>query len=156
MKWPRMKSMENWYCPCTQQDETRRYTQFPWYTIFKCPWFQIRKVRGCGNDIGYPSEKSSHYSDVIMSLMASQITKFTIVYSTVYSGAEQRKRQRIEFPSQRASNVANVSFWWCHHVKSREAMFVQSINFIYQIVLKICTELDSDTADLYANFWNDL
>ena len=226
MKWPRMISMENWYCSCTQQDETRRYTQFPWYTIFKCPWFQtwwrhqmetfsallalcagnspvlvnsphkgqwrgalmfslicvrindwvnnreagdlrrhkghydvsvmICKIRGCDNDIGYPSEKSSHYSDVVMSPMACQITKFTSVYSTVYSGAEQRKRQRIEFPSQRASNEANVSIWWRHHVKFREAMFVQSINFSCQIVLKICTGLDSDTADLYANFWNDI
>ena len=35
----------------------------------------------------------SHYSDVIMSPMASQITSLTIVYSTVYSGAGQRKHQ---------------------------------------------------------------
>ena len=34
-----------------------------------------------------------HYNDVIMSAMASQITSFTIVYSTVYSGADQRKHQ---------------------------------------------------------------
>ena len=35
-----------------------------------------------------------HYSDVIMSVMASQITSVMIVYSTVYSGAVQRKHQR--------------------------------------------------------------
>ena len=35
-----------------------------------------------------------HYSYVIMSAMASQITSLTIVYSTVYSGADQRKHQR--------------------------------------------------------------
>ena len=34
-----------------------------------------------------------HYSDVIMKLMASQITSLTIVCSTVYSGADQRKHQ---------------------------------------------------------------
>ena len=34
-----------------------------------------------------------HYSDVIMSTIASSITSFTIVYSTVYSGADQRKHQ---------------------------------------------------------------
>ena len=34
-----------------------------------------------------------HYIDVIMSAMASQITSFTIVYSTVYSGVDQRKHQ---------------------------------------------------------------
>ena len=35
----------------------------------------------------------NHYNGVIMSAMASQITSFTIVYSTVYSGVDQRKRQ---------------------------------------------------------------
>ena len=34
-----------------------------------------------------------HYSDVIMGVMASQITSLTIVHSTVYSGADQRKYQ---------------------------------------------------------------
>ena len=34
-----------------------------------------------------------HYSEVIMGAMASQITGISIVYSTVCSGAEQRKRQ---------------------------------------------------------------
>ena len=35
----------------------------------------------------------SHYNDVIMSTMASQNTSLTIVYSTIYSGADQRKHQ---------------------------------------------------------------
>ena len=34
-----------------------------------------------------------HYSDVIMSVMASQITSLTIVSSTIYSGTDQRKQQ---------------------------------------------------------------
>ena len=34
-----------------------------------------------------------YYTDVIMGAMASQITSLTIVYSTVYSGADQRKYQ---------------------------------------------------------------
>ena len=34
-----------------------------------------------------------HYSDVIMDVMASQITSLNIVYSTVYSGADIRKHQ---------------------------------------------------------------
>ena len=36
---------------------------------------------------------NNHYNDVTMSTMASQITSLTIVYSTVYSGADQRKHQ---------------------------------------------------------------
>ena len=34
-----------------------------------------------------------HYNDVIMGAIASQITSLTNVYSTVYSGADQRKHQ---------------------------------------------------------------
>ena len=36
---------------------------------------------------------NDHYSDVIMAAAAYQITSLTIVYSTVYSGADQRKHQ---------------------------------------------------------------
>ena len=35
----------------------------------------------------------THYSDVIMGTVASQITSLTIVYSTVYSGTDQEKQQ---------------------------------------------------------------
>ena len=73
-----------------------------------------------------------HYSDVLIGTMASQITSLTIVYSTVYSGTDQRKEQSStshvtglcvvnspvtgEFPAQRASNAENVSISWRHHV----------------------------------------
>ena len=36
---------------------------------------------------------STHYRDVLMGAMASQITSLTMVYWTVYSGADQRKHQ---------------------------------------------------------------
>ena len=35
----------------------------------------------------------SHYCSVIMGAMVSQITSLTTIYSTVYSGADQRKHQ---------------------------------------------------------------
>ena len=35
----------------------------------------------------------NHYSDVIMCVIMSQITSRTLVYSTVYSGADRRKHQ---------------------------------------------------------------
>ena len=42
----------------------------------------------------FPKNKfSTHYTDVIMSTMASQITGLTIVCSTFYSCADQRKHQ---------------------------------------------------------------
>ena len=34
-----------------------------------------------------------HYCDVIMNTMASQITSLTVIYSTVYSGADKREHQ---------------------------------------------------------------
>ena len=37
--------------------------------------------------------RKSHYCDVIMGAMVSQITRLTIVYATVYSDADQRKHQ---------------------------------------------------------------
>ena len=70
---------------------------------------------------------ANHYSDVKMGAIASQITRLTIVYSTVYSDADQRKHLRAtglcagnspgtgEFPAQMASNAENVSIWWRHH-----------------------------------------
>ena len=36
---------------------------------------------------------SYHYNDVMISMMASQITSLTIVYSTIYSGADQKRHQ---------------------------------------------------------------
>ena len=65
-----------------------------------------------------------------MGAMASQITSLTIVYSTVYSGADKKNPSKLrvtglcagnspgtgEFPAQMASNAENVSIWWRHHV----------------------------------------
>ena len=39
------------------------------------------------------NDRVHHYDDVIMSAMASQITSLTFVYSSAYSGADQRKHQ---------------------------------------------------------------
>ena len=46
-----------------------------------------------------------HYTDVIMGAIASQITSLTIVYSTVYSDADQRKHQ----------SSASLAFVWGIH-----------------------------------------
>ena len=46
-----------------------------------------------------------HYNDVIMNAIASQITSLTIVYSTLYSYADQRKHQ----------NSASLAFVWGIH-----------------------------------------
>ena len=60
-----------------------------------------------------------------MGAIATQITSLTVVYSTVYSDADQGKYQSSaslafvsgtgEFPAQMASNAENVSIWWRYH-----------------------------------------
>ena len=48
----------------------------------------------CDMEIPPESDESSdHYTDVMMTIMASQITSLTVVYSTVYSDADQIKHQ---------------------------------------------------------------
>ena len=67
-----------------------------------------------------------HYNDIIMGTIVSQITCFMIVYSTVYSDADQRKYQssvslafvRGIHRAQMASNAENVSIWWPHHAST--------------------------------------
>ena len=49
--------------------------------------------------------KRSHYDDVRMVAMPSQITSLTIVYSTVYPGADQSKHQ----------SSASLDFVWGIH-----------------------------------------
>ena len=49
----------------------------------------LRHVQNCGRSTkGHSSAVTTHYGDVKMGTMASQITSLTIVYSTVYSGAD--------------------------------------------------------------------
>ena len=49
--------------------------------------------------------RTMHYDDVTMGTIASQITNLTIVYSTLYSGADQSKHQR----------PASLAFVWGIH-----------------------------------------
>ena len=62
-------------------------------------------------------QRVPHYIDVIMTPLASQISSLVVVYSIVYSGADQSGEftGTGEFPAQRASNAENGSIWWRHH-----------------------------------------
>ena len=94
-------------------------------------WCNSPKISSSRADDTCPlaADIASHYDDVTMRLMASQSTSLTIVYSTVYSGADKKKTSKLrvtglcagnspgtgEFPAQMASNAENVSIWWRHH-----------------------------------------
>ena len=81
----------------------------------------------------------------MMGAMASRITSLTIVYSTVYSGADNKKPSKFrftglcavnspetgEFPAQRASNAENISIWWCHHVPQIFNLLIRIFHFGY-------------------------
>ena len=84
-----------------------------------------------------------------MGAIASQITSFRIVYSTVYSGADQRKHQSSaslafvrgihrtgEFPAQMASNAENVSIWWRHHVGLNNSWMIHHVAFMENVGLR--------------------
>ena len=65
-------------------------------------WWPVdtpQKGKWCGKRLhviksSWSTDWTTHYDDVMMSVMASPITSLAIVYSTVYSGADQRKHQR--------------------------------------------------------------
>ena len=57
------------------------------------------------HDMGTFSTSLAHYDDVIMSTIASQITSLAIVYSTIYSRADQSKLQ----------SSASLAFVWGIH-----------------------------------------
>ena len=72
----------------------------PFNMATKSSWFTMAIP-----EFVYVVRRQIHYNDIIMGAMASQITSLTIVYSTVYSGAGQRKHQ----------NSASMAFLrWFH------------------------------------------
>ena len=77
-----------WILICLQKVEAAQYDSYFLWTFpqlfMSCNWYII-----CLQSI----VDLLQYNDVIMSAMASQITSLAIIYSTVYSGADQRKHQ---------------------------------------------------------------
>ena len=110
-----------------------------------CIWAQwtffLLKITGFDGIIWLSPLHFYHYSEVIMGVMAAQIISPTIVYSTVYSGANQRRQQCSaslalvtgEFPAQIAIDPENVSIGWRHHgfnyIQTRYEYFTWSAKF---------------------------
>ena len=90
-----------------------------------------RGSSGRKTDLEGRYHSSSHYNDVIISAMASQITSLTIVYSTVYSGVDQGKHQ----------SSASLAFVWGIHrwpVNSRHKGSVTRKMFPFEIMGSWC------------------
>ena len=84
-----------------------------------------------------------------MGAIASLITRLTIVYSTVYSDADQRKHQSsarlaiewgIHYPAQMASNAENVSILWRHHGGMKLSLEMSSMNSVRLVRRKQVSE----------------
>ena len=86
--WPHEPCYQGYWSLNTMADIFQRTfsNAFPWLTVSMT--FQF-KYHSCL----FLLVQLTHYSDVIMGAMASQITRLTIVYSTVYSGTDQRKHK---------------------------------------------------------------
>ena len=96
--------------------------------LYNCP--SGRETTGgflsqrASNAVRFHAVHQSHYNDIIMSAMASQITRLTIVYSTVYSRRRSKKASKLrvigrcdgnspvtgEFPAQKVSNAEMFPF----------------------------------------------
>ena len=81
-------------------------------TTYLFQWSDLHQTSHLISDPHWPSttpfhmdKSSGHYTDVIMTTIASQITSLTVVYSTVYSDADQSKHQ----------SSASLAFVWGIH-----------------------------------------
>ena len=106
------------------RDKLPQVTELPLVRVFQSATAQMGKRS--------PGLLFLHYIDVIMGTIASQITSLTIVYSTVYSDADQRKyqssaslafvrgihRRPVNSPHKWPVTRKMFPFWWRHHVIS--------------------------------------
>ena len=79
-------------------------TAFHWLDFFADEYCKARYTKHLALNHA-ASINEYYYDDVIMTTLASQITSFTVVYSTVHSDADQRKHQ----------SSASLAFVWGIH-----------------------------------------
>ena len=114
-----------WRGKCSRHFRRMRNQQF--YVSGKRPMatnFRHRRTQSSWD------QECSHYSDVIMNTMTSQIIGISIVCSTFCSGVDKKtetSKLRVtglckgkssvagEFPAQKVSNAENISIWWRHY-----------------------------------------
>ena len=104
-----------WYLLLVSRARTSNYIPQYLLDVITCPcletclWHTTPQISvGCGAFCKHTYEYAAmsgnsgdqnHYDDVIMGAIASQITNLTIVYSIVYSDADQRKHQSSASPA---------------------------------------------------------
>ena len=81
-----------------------------------------------------------HYNDVIMGAMVSQITSLAIVFSTVYSGSDQRKHQSSFVKGTHRGPVISPHKWPVTRKRHHCGNVLASANIIS--ILGICARLN--------------
>ena len=90
MKWFKYNFAETKYTTLSVQFSLMKPVWISKHQQLLIPWQRIYQLLlSCSHE----KKISNHYNDVIMSAMVAPITSLTIVYSTVNSGADQRKHQ---------------------------------------------------------------
>ena len=96
------------------------------------------------------SLQSDHYNDVIMSLIASQITSLTIVYSTVYSSADQRKHQSSASPAfVRVIHRGPVNYPHKGPVTRKMFLFDDVIMSVFHFLVQIDNQLHTNQIAIF-------
>ena len=95
---PRITAVKNMRWSYSKLRKVSFLFHYLWFTVID----ELKRSRSCfafcSVQINHQrSEKQPvtfcHYNDIIMGTMVSQITSLAIVYSTVYSGTDERKHQ---------------------------------------------------------------
>ena len=95
-----------WLYECTLRMWECGWVGMAYWCFMGFLWSWYTAVKNCTQAVGHKSNgESLHYNDVTMGAMASQTTSLAIVYSTEYSGADQRKHQ----------SSASLAFVWGTH-----------------------------------------
>ena len=117
-----------WHKPCR--------TFHPWCLCIKTRCLYVSDVSFtlCAYDLSLNGARALHYSDVIMSAIASQMTGVSIVFSIVPSGADKRKHQS-------SASLGFVSRFHSHKGSVTRKMFP----FVYVI-------MNRNSADHLASF----
>ena len=143
----------------TKETRTNHYPTFRphkmefvwWNTLKWCNWGRLHHL----------NHDKYHYNNVIMGLMASQITSLTIVYSKVHYRSKKTSKLRVtglcagnspatgEFPAQKASNAEHVPIWWRHH----DITAVYPMKYVHGfVVLCFVAVISSGLVDSYDIF----
>ena len=107
---------------------------------------------------------SHHYSDAVMSVMSSQITGISIVYSTVCPGADQRThlwsaslafvsgihRSPVNSPHKGpVTRSIDVSIWWRHHDERLFLLLQLHVSMESDLVTEYHHEVSLTTASFF-------